>query len=116
MARSTSETGSGISSNFICMGVEPFLVSSRRRDYSVGLPTCAPPIWRGALRSGEQRIQSFLDSDRAAWYHHVNITAHDHGGHFIPWEVPDEWTDDLRRTLREHRPRWPDRAPRGGND
>jgi hypothetical protein len=48
----------------------------------------------------EQRVQHFLESDRAAWYSHVNLTAHDHGGHFIPWEIPDEWVEDLRRTLR----------------
>ena len=47
-----------------------------------------------------QRVQHFLDSDRAAWYNHVNLTAHDHGGHFIPWEIPDRWIDDLRRTFR----------------
>ena len=52
------------------------------------------------LTVGEQRVQSFVDSDCAAWYHYVNITAHLHGGHFSPWEVRDEWTDDLRRTLR----------------
>ena len=27
----------------------------------------------------------------------------DDGGHFIPWEVPDEWVDDLRRTFRTRR-------------
>jgi pimeloyl-ACP methyl ester carboxylesterase len=48
----------------------------------------------------DQRVQNFLDSDRAAWYNHVNLTAHDHGGHFIPWEIPDQWVDDLRRTFR----------------
>lgn len=56
------------------------------------------------ITSTEQRVQNFLEGDRAAWYNHVNITAHDHGGHFIPWELPDQWTDDLRRTLRPHRP------------
>lgn len=56
------------------------------------------------ITTKEQRVQSFLNSDRAAWYRHVNITAHDHGGHFIPWEIPDGWTDDLRRTLRPYRP------------
>ena len=56
------------------------------------------------ITTNQQRVQNFLDSDRAAWYRHVNITAHDHGGHFIPWELPDQWTDDLRRTLRPHRP------------
>jgi hypothetical protein len=38
----------------------------------------------------DQRVRNFLDSDRAAWYNHVNLTAHDHGGHFIPWEIPDQ--------------------------
>ncbi len=53
--------------------------------------------------TNEQRVQHFLESDRAAWYNHVNITAHDHGGHFIPWEVPEEWVEDLRRTFRGRR-------------
>ena len=48
-------------------------------------------------------MQKFLDSDRAAWYHHVNVTAHDRGGHFIPWEIPGEWVEDLRRTFRGRR-------------
>ncbi|WP_438492634.1 epoxide hydrolase family protein [Paenibacillus sp. IHBB 3054] len=48
----------------------------------------------------ENRVQNFLDSDRAPWYNHVNITAHAEGGHFIPWEIPDKWTEDLRRTFR----------------
>jgi microsomal epoxide hydrolase len=46
------------------------------------------------------RVQHFLDSDRADWYHHVNLTAHPDGGHFIPWELPDGWVADLRRTFR----------------
>jgi microsomal epoxide hydrolase len=42
-----------------------------------------------------------LGSDRAALYHHVNVAAHDRGGHFInPWEIPGEWVEDLRRTFR----------------
>ncbi|MGA5821087.1 epoxide hydrolase family protein [Kitasatospora sp. NPDC094028] len=52
----------------------------------------------------DQRVRSFLDSDRADWYHHVNLTAHEHGGHFIPWENPRAWIDDLRRTFRGRRP------------
>ena len=55
------------------------------------------------MTTSEQRVQNFLDSDRAAWYHHVNVTAHDHGGHFIPWEIPSEWVEDLRRTFRGRR-------------
>lgn len=51
----------------------------------------------------EGRVRSFLDSDRAAWYNHVNLTAHDEGGHFIPWEIPDLWVEDLRRTFRGRR-------------
>ena len=53
--------------------------------------------------SSSQRVQHFLDSDRAAWYNHANLTAHDHGGHFIPWEIPDQWVADLRRTFRGRR-------------
>ncbi len=55
------------------------------------------------VTTSEQRVRNFLDSDRAAWYHHVNITAHDRGGHFIPWEIPGEWVADLRRTFRGRR-------------
>ncbi|RCG29072.1 epoxide hydrolase [Sphaerisporangium album] len=51
----------------------------------------------------DQRVQHFLAGDRAPWYNHVNLTAHDHGGHFIPWEIPDQWVDDLRRTFRGRR-------------
>lgn len=51
----------------------------------------------------ENRVRNFLDSDRAPWYNHVNITAHEHGGHFIPWEIPDKWVEDLRRTFRGRR-------------
>ncbi len=29
--------------------------------------------------------------------------AHDRGGHFIPWEIPTEWVEDLRRTFRGRR-------------
>lgn len=51
----------------------------------------------------ENRVQHFLSSDRASWYNHVNVTVHDRGGHFIPWEIPDGWIDDVRRTFRHHR-------------
>ncbi|MGW0548810.1 epoxide hydrolase family protein [Streptomyces altiplanensis] len=50
-----------------------------------------------------QRVEHWLAGDRADWYHHVNLTAHDGGGHFIPWEAPDAWVDDLRRTFRKAR-------------
>ncbi|MEV0523558.1 epoxide hydrolase [Streptomyces sp. NPDC050439] len=51
----------------------------------------------------EQRVESWLAGDRADWYHHVNLTAHKSGGHFIPWELPDGWVSDLRRTFRGRR-------------
>jgi pimeloyl-ACP methyl ester carboxylesterase len=53
--------------------------------------------------STDRRVQYFLESDRAGWYNHVNLNAHDHGGHFIPWEIPNHWVDDLRRTFRDRR-------------
>ncbi|GAB3600745.1 epoxide hydrolase [Kineococcus gypseus] len=58
-----------------------------------------PPGVTGA----EARVEDFLRGERAAWYHHVNVTAHERGGHFIPWELPREWVDDLRRTVRGRR-------------
>lgn len=51
----------------------------------------------------DQRVRAFLDSDREPWFNHVNVTAHERGGHFIPWEIPDAWVDDLRRTFRGRR-------------
>jgi pimeloyl-ACP methyl ester carboxylesterase len=53
--------------------------------------------------STENRVQHFLSSERGSWYNHVNITVHEHGGHFIPWEIPNHWIDDLRRTFRPYR-------------
>ncbi|CAI6030912.1 epoxide hydrolase family protein [Cohnella sp. JJ-181] len=51
----------------------------------------------------DARVQNFLEGDRAAWYNHVNVTVHEHGGHFIPWEIPEQWVADLRRTLQGRR-------------
>jgi hypothetical protein len=31
------------------------------------------------------------------------LTTHPDGGHFIPWELPDGWVADLRRTFRGRR-------------
>ncbi|MFK4087833.1 epoxide hydrolase family protein [Kribbella sp. NPDC020789] len=52
------------------------------------------------ITTPEARVNHFLASDRAPWYNHTNLTAHPTGGHFIPWELPTEWTTDLRRTFR----------------
>lgn len=51
------------------------------------------------VHTTDERVRNFLASDRAPGYNHVSITAHDHGGHFIPWEIPREWNEDLRRTV-----------------
>lgn len=56
------------------------------------------------VHSADQRVQAFLGGPAAAWFNHVNVKAHDHGGHFIPWEVPDAWVTDLRDTVRPYRP------------
>ncbi|WP_411089532.1 hypothetical protein [Streptomyces sp. 061-3] len=51
----------------------------------------------------DQCVQDLLGSERAGWYNHVNLTAHHAGEHFIPWEIPDGWAADLRRTFRSRR-------------
>ena len=53
--------------------------------------------------STERRVQDFVESGKADWFNHVNLTVHAEGGHFIPWEIPDLWVDDLRRTFRGRR-------------
>lgn len=48
----------------------------------------------------DHRIEHYLSTDRAGWYNLVNIQVHTRGGHFIPWEIPNAWIDDLRTTVR----------------
>nr|WP_198428751.1 epoxide hydrolase [Nocardia bovistercoris] len=48
----------------------------------------------------DERVEHFRNSERGSWYNLVELTAHEHGGHFIPWEIPGEWVADLRRTMR----------------
>lgn len=55
------------------------------------------------VTTSEERVRTFLEGDRTPWYNHVDVTAHDRGGHFIPWEIPDAWVTDLRRTFRGRR-------------
>jgi pimeloyl-ACP methyl ester carboxylesterase len=57
------------------------------------------------IHTTDERIQAFKTGPQAAWCNHVNVNAHDHGGHFIPWENPDAWVNDLRRTFHGRRPR-----------
>lgn len=60
------------------------------------------------IRTANERVRAFKTRPQAEWFNHVNINvnvnAHDHGGHFIPWENPDAWVSDLRRTFHGRRP------------
>ncbi|GAA2381461.1 epoxide hydrolase 1 [Streptomyces sp. XM4011] len=56
------------------------------------------------IHSAEERVRAFVTGPQSRWFQHVNVTAHDRGGHFIPWENPDAWVADLRRTFRGRRP------------
>ncbi len=44
-------------------------------------------------------MRYYANANRCPW-----TPAHDRGSHFIPWENPDAWVDDLRRTFRGLRP------------
>jgi pimeloyl-ACP methyl ester carboxylesterase len=49
----------------------------------------------------ENRVQHFLDNPaHKGWYNPVYLKAHDHGGHFSPWENPDAVIEDIRATFR----------------
>jgi Epoxide hydrolase N terminus len=58
------------------------------------------------IHTAKERVHAFKTSPQAEWFNHVNVNvnAHDHGGHFIPWENPDAWVSDLRRTFHGRRP------------
>jgi hypothetical protein len=56
------------------------------------------------IHTAKERVHAFKTSPQADWFNHVNVNAHDHGGHFIPWENPDAWVSDLRRTFHGRRP------------
>jgi pimeloyl-ACP methyl ester carboxylesterase len=46
-------------------------------------------------------IQHFLDNPgEKPWYNPVYLNAHDHGGHFTPWENPEAVIEDIRATFR----------------
>lgn len=52
----------------------------------------------------ETRVQSFLDNPgHKGWYNPIYLKAHDHGGHFTPWENPDAVVEDIRATFRKLR-------------
>jgi pimeloyl-ACP methyl ester carboxylesterase len=48
----------------------------------------------------EDRARRFLESPRAATFNTVYTNAHEHGGHFGPWENPDAFIGDIRATFR----------------
>jgi pimeloyl-ACP methyl ester carboxylesterase len=51
--------------------------------------------------STEDRVPHFLDDPREKpWYNPVYLKAHEHGGHFTPWENPDAVIEDIRATFR----------------
>jgi hypothetical protein len=71
-------------------------------DWSYGV---ADSYLRGLVGyTTNERVRAFKTSPQADWFNHVNVNAHDHGGHFIPWENPDAWVRDLRRTFHGRRP------------
>jgi pimeloyl-ACP methyl ester carboxylesterase len=46
-------------------------------------------------------IQRFLDNPtEKPWYNPVYLKAHEHGGHFTPWENPQAVIEDIRATFR----------------
>lgn len=52
----------------------------------------------------QTRVQSFLDNPgHKGWYNPVYLKAHEHGGHFTPWENPDAVIEDIRATFRKLR-------------
>jgi pimeloyl-ACP methyl ester carboxylesterase len=49
----------------------------------------------------DQVAQRFLDNPREKpWYNPVYLNAHEHGGHFTPWENPRAVVEDIRATFR----------------
>ncbi|MEV8371377.1 hypothetical protein AB0P21_01520 [Kribbella sp. NPDC056861] len=56
------------------------------------------------IHTTDDRVEAFKSGPQSAWFNHVNVTAHTTGGHFIPWENPDAWVNDLRRTFHTRRP------------
>jgi microsomal epoxide hydrolase len=49
-------------------------------------------------------VQNFLDDpEQKRWYNPVYLKAHEHGGHFTPWENPEAVIEDIRATFRSLR-------------
>ncbi|KOG40649.1 hypothetical protein [Streptomyces varsoviensis] len=39
--------------------------------------------------TAHERVRAFKTGPQGAWFNHVNVNAHDEGGHFTPWKCPD---------------------------
>jgi pimeloyl-ACP methyl ester carboxylesterase len=48
-------------------------------------------------------VQIFENGPTRHWYNPVYAKAHEKGGHFVPWENPDAFIDDVRATFRKLR-------------
>ena len=55
------------------------------------------------IHTAAERLRAFHANPQSDWFNHVNVNAHERGGHFIPWENPVAWIEDLRRTFRDCR-------------
>ena len=49
------------------------------------------------------RAEIFENGPSRHWYNPVYVKAHQKGGHFVPWENPDAFIDDVRATFRKLR-------------
>lgn len=49
---------------------------SDQRSCTSSLRATSPPA--------DERVRAFENGPQAEWFNHVNVNAHDHGGHFIP--------------------------------
>jgi hypothetical protein len=45
----------------------------------------------------------FEDGPTRHWYSPVYAKAHQKGGHFVPWENPEAFVEDVRETFRKLR-------------
>nr|WP_231977085.1 hypothetical protein [Streptomyces sp. 2323.1] len=54
------------------------------------------------MHTASDRVRAFKTGPQADWFNHVNV--HDQADHFIPWENPDAWVSDLRRTFHGRSP------------
>jgi hypothetical protein len=83
--------------------LDPSTLSYGLSDSPAGMLAWILERWMSWSDNGGDIETVFGKDDLLTHANHVNLTAHDHGGHFIPWEIPGEWVEDLRRTFRGRR-------------